>query len=155
MTATTKSPARTFRVPQEAKRFGYFLALLINGAMIFVANNLLAWGWFSWLTAAFEELLPIINLSLAASMLVNAIYIVYDQQWFKSLTQIGVTVIAMVVAVRTWQVFPFDFSAYEFGWDLMARIVIGISLFGMGVGIIAEIAKLAKALSGTNQPTAV
>ena len=95
MTTATRQRASSFTLPSGAKRFGYLLALLINGAMLFVANNLLAWGWFSWLTADFEELLPIINVSLVASMLVNAVYMVYDAQWFKSLTQIGVTGIAI------------------------------------------------------------
>lgn len=136
------------RMPEGAKRFGYFVAAVINGAMLFVANNLLEWGWFSWLTAEFEEVLPLVSLSLTANIVVNAIYIAYDDQWFKSLTQIGVTGIGIAVAIRMWSVFPFDFSEYDFAWGTMARFVIGIAIFGMVVGIIAETVKLVRALAG-------
>ena len=70
------------------------------------------------------------------------IYLVYDAPWFKSVTQIVTSIIGLAVAIRTWQVFPFDFSAYDFNWDAVAGAVLIIAMVGISAGIIAEAVKL-------------
>jgi hypothetical protein len=42
------------------------------------------------------------------------------------------------------QVFPFDFSAYVFDWEVVARVVLVLAIIGASIGAVAEIAKLVK-----------
>ena len=126
------------------RRFGYSVAIVINAALLVLVNNVLVWDWFVWLTDDFEQVLPLLSLSLAASILVNVVYLFYDRAWFKSASQILVSVIGLGVAVRTLRVFPFDFSAYEFNWAAVARVVLILGVVGITVGIISEVVKLVK-----------
>jgi hypothetical protein len=52
----------------------------------------------------------------------------------------------MLVAIRTYQVFPFDFSAYQFDWERLARFVIVLSMVAIGIGIVVEAVKLVRSL---------
>jgi hypothetical protein len=79
-------------------------------------------------------------------MLVNLIYVAYDAPWFKSLTQIFLAAIAMAVTVRTYQVFPFDFSAYDFNWTAVTRVVLVLVMVGIVIAIIVESVKLVGAM---------
>jgi hypothetical protein len=137
--------------PVATRRLGYGITMLVNAAMIVVVNNILEWGWFSWLTNDFELLLPIINLSLMASILVNLAYMVYDAEWFKSMCEIGLLVISITVAVRTFQVFPFDFSAYSWDWEATTRMIIAFAIIGMSIALIVNAVKLIVILVRTAQ----
>ncbi len=143
-TMTRPEAAPTKPRPSPAtRRFGYFVAVLVNVAMLIVVNNLLAWDILPFLTDNFERVIPIINVSLGAGILVNLLYLFADPAWFKSLTQIGLLGISMAVTVRLYQVFPFDFSAYEFNWETTGRVLLILAMVGVGIGIIAEFVKLA------------
>jgi hypothetical protein len=65
----------------------------------------------------------------------------FDPTWFKSLTQIGLSVISLMVTVRLFRVFPFDFSPYEFGWETITRVVLILVMIGITIGIITESVK--------------
>ncbi len=134
------------RVGPSAKRVGYAVAVAVNVALLYVANNLLEWGWPPFLTEDFGRLLPIVTVSLVASILVNLAYIAYDAKWFKSLTQIGLAVITMAVFIRTLQVFPFDFSPYDFNWETPTRAIIYICIVGVAIAIVVESVKLVVAV---------
>ena len=144
-TLTHPRPGRTKPGPSPAtRRFGYMVAILVNVALLIAANNLLAWDIFPFLTNDFERVLPILNVSLGAAIAVNLIYLGFDAAWFKSLTQIGLLAISLVVTVRLYQVFPFDFSAYDFGWKSVAEWALILAIVAVGIGVAAELIRLAK-----------
>lgn len=126
------------------RQFGYLVAVFVDGALLWVANNLLAWEWPSFLTEDFSRVLPILNVSLVASMVVNLVWIVADPVWLKSLSQVGLNVISFVVTIGLWQVFPFDFSQYHFPWETLLRAGLAVALFGLVVGSIVELVKAAR-----------
>ena len=134
-----------------ARRGGYAVAIAVNVVLLVVINNLLSWGWFPWLTSEFEDLLPIINVALVANIAVYVLYMFYDDEPLKTVAQIVLNVLAMAVLVRALQIYPFDFSDYEFpaeisafelSWDLLVRFVIGLAVFGTAIAIVTQIVKL-------------
>ena len=138
-----------------ARRFGYAVAVGVNVLLLVVANNILDWGWVPWLTPEFETVLPIINLSLGVNIVVNLFYMAYDEPPFKAVTQIIVNLFAIAVLVRTLQVYPFDFSAFDFPvtisafdltWDLVTRFVLGLAIFGTAIAVVAETVKLSRSI---------
>jgi hypothetical protein len=128
-----------------ARRVGYVVAVLVNAAMLWVVNNLLCWGWPPFLTSAFDELLPVIDLSLAATIVVNLSWAWRDPTWFRHLGQIGLDAIGVAVVVRTWQVFPFDFSGYWSGWATVGRIALGVAFFGLILDMTVRFVALVRA----------
>jgi hypothetical protein len=138
-TQTRRPPAQA---PTPGKRFGYFIGAAINVALIYVVQNLVAWAWFPWLTDDFNKVVPIITASLVVSAGANLLYVFYDRQWFKSLTQLSVLGIGLAATIRFYQVFPFDFSSYDFEWEALIRVVIVGVIVGLMIATIVEIMKL-------------
>ena len=143
---TTTGPVFGVGRPLVARQAGYTIAIVANLALLFVANNLLAWDVAPFLTGEFTTVLWLIDISLLATIAVNLAHIWYDPAWFKSACQIGLGSISMLVAIRMFQVFPFDFSAYEFDWERVTRFVIVLGMIGIGIGIVVEMVKLARSL---------
>jgi len=125
-----------------ARRAGYVAAVVVNSVLLVVINVRPGWGVLPFLTDDVTEVLWLINLSLAASTAVNLTYLWFDRSWFKSLCQIGTAFISLVAAVRLYQVFPFDFSAYAFNWAAVTRVILALAIFGSVVAIAVEVVKL-------------
>lgn len=140
----TQHPVDAVRTRPVATRLGYTVAILVNAAMLVIVNNILDWGWPPFLTDDFGQILWLLDLSFLGAIVVNAIYLGYDPPWFKSASQIGLGIISMAVAIRTFQIFPFDFSGYQFNWAPLARFVIVLTMVGVGISIIVEVAKLTR-----------
>ena len=140
----TQHPVDAVRTRPVATRLGYTVAILVNAAMLVIVNNILDWGWPPFLTDDFGQILWLLDLSFLGAIVVNAIYLGYDPPWFKSASQIGLGIISMAVAIRTFQIFPFDFSGYQFNWEPLARFVIVLTMVGVGISIIVEAAKLTR-----------
>jgi len=126
------------------RRVGYLVAAVLDGVLLYVVNNVLDWGWTSFLTDDFTKVLTIINVLLIASLVVNLAWIVADPVLFKSSSQIGLNAISFVVTIRLWQVFPFDLSSSDFPWEMLLRTVLMVGLFGLVLGSIAELVKMAR-----------
>lgn len=147
MTVSTPAPTRTptpprSRISRQARQFGYLVAVAINAVMLYVANRLLEWEWPSFLTQDFDQVLPIVQASLIAGVVINLAYVGFDAPWFKSVGQIVISAIGLAVAVRMFTVFPFDFSRYDFAWDTVARAVIVVAMIGSALAIVVETLKL-------------
>lgn len=138
-TITTTPMERTHGT--QAKRTGYMAAIVVNVAMLYAVHRLLEWGFVPFLTDDFRQLLPIVSLSLASTVLVNVTYLSYDPAWFRSLTQLGLNGISLAVVVRTYQVFPFDFSAYEFEWAGLVRLALVALMVVIGIALIVEVVR--------------
>jgi hypothetical protein len=115
--------------------------MLVNVAIWVVINAQPGWQSFSFLTAEFAVVLPIVNLSLVASIVLNAAYLVFDPRWFRSLGQLIVSMIGCVVSWRMLSVFPFDLDP---GWEVLVRTVLVLALFGSGIGALVNLVRLVK-----------
>jgi hypothetical protein len=143
MVTATAPASRTKRTPSRAsRRFGYLVAIGGNAVMLYVAQHLLDWGWPRFLTDEFDEVLPIMTVSFIAGMVANALFVVYDAGWFKSLGNVVTMSIGFVVALRLLQVYPFDFSTYAVNWSWLVRTVLVVGMVGAAVGVLVESVKL-------------
>ena len=135
---TVHSPSRASRV---ACKIGYLVAVMVNVIMLILVNAIPGWRVLPFLTEDFVSLLWLVNLSMFASAMVNVAYLAYDAAWFKSACQIVVTAIGLVAAIRTWQVFPFDFSPYAGLWETLTRLLLVLAIFGSIVAILVELVR--------------
>lgn len=129
------------------RHFGYAVAVVMNLVMLVIVQNVLDWGWPSFLTDDFAEVVPWISFSLIVSIVANIIYQFNDSTVVKSTGQIGVNLISILVTYQIWQVFPFDFSAYQFDWAIVVRVVLILAMVGSGIGAVVEAVKLASGAS--------
>ncbi len=121
---------------------GYVVAVLINVIMLILVNLRPGWRELPFLTEDLAGILWLINLSMLTSAVLNLAYLLYDPAWFSSVGQIAVSAIGMAAAIRLWQVFPFDFSAYSFTWAAVTRVLLVLGIFGSAVAIVAELVRL-------------
>lgn len=130
------------RIERGAKRFGYLLAAVINGVMLWIAHQLLNWEWPGFLTPEFDDVLPIITVSFVASIVTNLAYARNDRWPIKPLGELTTSVVGFVTALRIWQVFPFEFDGDDWSW--LARLVLMVAMIGSAMGAIVQLVNLTK-----------
>ena len=143
----TATPAKARQ--QGSRKSGYVVAVAVNLIILILVNDRPGWRELPFLTADFAGILWLINLSIVASAVVNLAYLWYDPSWFRSVCQIGVTAIGLAAAIRLWQVFPFDFSAYSFNWTTFTRLLLALGIFGSIMAILVELVRLTSRRSST------
>ena len=136
---------------KTGRRFGYAIAVLVNLVMLFVTNNILEWGWLPFLTEDFTLVIPWINFSLVASIIANLIYQFDDDAVVKAGGQLVINSISIFVTYQILRVVPFDFSSYDFNWEIVTRVVLILAMVGAGIGAFAEAVKLLKATRDTER----
>ena len=138
----TTAPGQTELVPAGVRRFGYVLAIALGVGILFAVNNLPEGEQIPFLTDDLEQLLPIINTFLLATIAINGVWILYDAAWFRSAGRITLNVLIIAVLALTYRVFPFDFSAYDFDWEALIRVLIVGLIVALAIATIVEIVKL-------------
>jgi hypothetical protein len=136
-------PAR--RPSAGARRAGYGLAIVFSTALLIVLNGSPGWEAISFLTSDTTQVLWLVNLSLAAGIAANLVYLAYDPPWLKSLGDLATTGIGLAAAIRVWQVFPFDLSS---GWSTAVRVLLVIAIAGSCIALVVQIVTLARWLTG-------
>ena len=146
MTSDTGKDSIGRRPSIGLRRFGYTVAIVVNGVVLYLANNIVAWGWFPWLTDDFEQVLPYIDLAIIASIIVNAIYVLYDEAWFKAIGETVGLALSLVATAQLLRVFPFDFSGYAWNWDAIVTTVLILAMVGIVAGIVGQMTTLVRTI---------
>jgi hypothetical protein len=136
---------RARRPSAATRRAGYGLAIGFSAALLFVLNSWPGWQAIPFLTSGTDQVLGLVNLSLAAGIAANAVYLVYDSPRVKSLGDLVTTGIGLATAIRIWQVFPFSLSD---GWSTAVRIMLVVCIAGSGIALVVQIVSLARWLTG-------
>src|SRR5947209_7393455 len=109
---TVKRP----RPPAAARRTGYMVAAAVNTVLLFLVNVSPGWEAVPFLTGKMTLVLGLVNLSMAAGVIANILFALYDPRWFKALGDLLTTGFGLVALVRMLQVFPFDFGGSSVDW---------------------------------------
>jgi len=97
------------KMPSGARRFGYFISIVINFLVMYAVNNLYKWNT-PYLTDRYSEVLWAINLSLSTVIFVHFIFLVFDRKWFRSLMKSLTNIFSFISVYVFRQVFPLDLS---------------------------------------------
>jgi hypothetical protein len=144
---TITAPAR--RPSVAARRAGYVIAFAINAALLYVINIQPGWQALPFLTDSTSEVLGLVNISLAAGLAVNVAYFAHDARWVKALGDLITAGIGLAVAIRVWQVFPFEFHG-SFDWALPVRILLVVTMAGTGIAIVVQMVTLTRLSAAHN-----
>lgn len=126
------------------QRIGYGTTILFDLFMLWVVANLLEWDILPFLTREFGRVSGLIMFSLVASMVAYASLLVSGRPRSGSVEMAVLAGINLWVAVEILRAFPFDFSAYDFDWALVARILLTIGIAGAIVDLVASLSRLAR-----------
>jgi len=120
----------------KGKRFGYFVTMVVNAALIYVFNHLLEWK-APYLLPTFEGCLWAIQLSLSVTIFINFIYIFYDTSWFMHLMKAIENVFSWISIYFIYSIFPFEFPAEI--WMQIARVALIVTLVLIPIGAVVEL----------------
>lgn len=109
---------------------------MVNLILLYVFNNLLNWHVY-FITDALNEVLWIINLSLIAAIIGNALLLWYNPEWFRHLMKTILNIFAFVAVYFLYHVFPFNFNNPSLNWGL--NILLILVMIGLAIAIIVEI----------------
>jgi hypothetical protein len=115
------------------------VAIIVNLLVYGFINTWPGWDSFDFVTADAADVVPLVNLSIGVSILANIVYLVVDAPRVKAIGEMVVSAVAMVVSVIVLRVFPFDFSAYAFPWELLTRVVLVIAVIGSGISVLVNL----------------
>lgn len=140
---TKRSQKRQTKQPSAgARRTGYVFAVLVNAALLFGVNVWPGWDVLPFLTADFTRLLTLLNVSLVVSLTANVVYLLDDATRVKALGDLVTLTVSLVLGLRFWQVFPFDFGDATFDWSLVFRVLLGLGIFGVAAAIVISLVSL-------------
>jgi hypothetical protein len=134
--------------PSGASRFGYFVTILVNIAMIYVANNLLNWGWPPFLTKDYILCLWAANLSFGANIFIHFVFLFFDRRWFRSLMQAFGNVFGFLSVYVFWRVFPLDLPS---GLASMINLGLIIVMGLIALGTLVELGSAIKIYTRDNR----
>ena len=132
----------TRQINEHAKQIGYLFAAAANAVALWIAHQLLDWGWPDFLTAEFDDLLPLVTIALVIGIVTNLFYVGNDRWPYKPIGELLGGIVGVVLAVRTLQIFPFDFAGYDRDWSTLARVIAWAILIVSAIGVLAHAAKL-------------
>ncbi len=140
---STLAPARSnAQQPTALHRVGYVMAIAVNAIMLWMVGRLLEWGWPGFLTQDFVEVEKLVSASLVAGIVTNAAFLVHDRGRFRALGDLVTNGFGLALTMRTWDVFPFDFSGYATDWTWLVRMVLVIAIVGTAIGIVTSLFRL-------------
>lgn len=115
---------------------GYVGALVANGVLLFVFNNLLGWS-VPFLTESYRNCLWAIDISLGAVIIANFVFIFFDRDWFKHLLQVFTSAASFMAIYVIHAVFPFEFTRPA--WYLALKIFLIVAMVVTGASVIYNI----------------
>jgi hypothetical protein len=149
-TSAPETPSTTARrAPLAARRLGYVVGGLVNGALLYLVNVWPGWESLSFLTDETASVVGLVSISLMVGIVVNLVYLAADPPWLKALGDLVTTGVGFLVLLRLYQVFPFDFGVYE-QLDTVARVVLVLLLAGTAIGVVADLVRLARTATGSS-----
>jgi hypothetical protein len=131
------------RPSSGARRFGYFVAFLVNAAMLYAANRWPGWDALPFLTEDTARVMPMVNASIVVGLGANVVYLVHDPRWLRALGDLVTTAFGIAAMVRIWEVFPFSFSG-GFDWALVVRVLLVLGIAGSAIGMVTNVVALVR-----------
>lgn len=128
------------------RRIGYYVAMAVDAALLYVINGRPGWEAMPFLTEDAHRVVGLVNLSLAAGLVCNVVYVFRDAAWLKALGDLTTTVIAFAVVVRLLQVFPFDVRIASVDWVFWGRFTLVLIAVATAVAVIVQFVTLVRAV---------
>lgn len=143
MTPTmTRTPRRR---STASRRGGYVVSAVVNAVLLWLIHVWPGWDAVPFLTADFQTVLWLIDLSLVVTIALNLLYLIRDPRWFTAAGAVVTTAIGLAAATRMLQVFPFDLGDSGF-WPVVFRVLLWVAIVGSIIGLIANVVALGRAL---------
>jgi hypothetical protein len=131
-----------------SRRAGYAIGALVNAILLYLINIWPGWRIVPFLTDSMSQVIGLVNLSLIVGIVVNVLTLIVDRVRVKAVGDLVTLGIGIAVLVRFWQVFPFNFPPGPIDWELVARVVLVVSIIGSVIAVIVQCVVLIRGSRG-------
>ena len=131
---------------RAGRRAGYVIAAAINVVLLWLIHVWPGWDAVPFLTADFDSVLWLVDLSLVVTIVLNLVYLVRDPRWLTAAGAVVTTAIGLAAVIRMMQVFPFDFGDSDV-WPVVFRVLLWVALVGSIIGIVANLVTMVRAVA--------
>ncbi|OQA53317.1 MAG: hypothetical protein BWY43_00088 [candidate division WS2 bacterium ADurb.Bin280] len=115
----------------------YIIEILVNIILISIFSRLVQ--WFSFISDSFFAVLPLFYISFSITIMVNIILIIIPEIRIRHILKTLTSVVSLIVLISLYYIFPFDFTAYSGNWEIIARIIILLAVFGTSIATVVEL----------------
>jgi hypothetical protein len=122
----------TSATPCTARGNGYLGSIAVNAVLLYSVTHVLEWQ-VGWITPAWADVVWPLSLSLEVSIAANALFLVYDNDWFRYPLLAASSLVAFQAVYALYAVFPFDFGN---AWNVIVRLVLLALILAIGIGTI-------------------
>ena len=111
---------------------GYIGSIVVNAVLLYGVGHLVEWQ-IGWITPAWSDVVWALNLSLEVSLAANALFFLYDHDWFRYPVLAVCSLFALQAVFVLYAVFPFDFGI---AWNDVARLALLALIVAIGIGTL-------------------
>ncbi len=129
------------RPAPAARRAGYVIAIVVNAVLLWLVDVSPGWQAVPFLTPQTEQVIGLVTLSLVVSVAVNVVYIAADPPGLRAAGEVVTALVGVVVALRVWQVFPFDVSD---GWRVAFHVLLALAIGGGIIGALSQVVTMVR-----------
>ena len=108
--------------PSIGRRIGYIFAIIFMLVFLYLLRH--AREWTDILNDNYEKCLFYIELSIYANILVNVIFIFYDNRWFRHLANAFTSVLGALSMIMIYVFFPLDLDETWVKWIKIGVLII-------------------------------
>jgi hypothetical protein len=118
------------------------LGAVLTAVFFILLNNY--YDKVDFINSDFSKVLPYLNFSLALSVVVYGVQIIFHSKKFKHFSEIVTNLVFFVVVYQIWTVFPFDTSEItgDYNWNIVIRSIIVLITLAVAIGTVVEAIKL-------------
>jgi hypothetical protein len=128
-----------------ARRVGYLIGALVNGALLWALHVWPGWRAVPFLTDETPAVLGAVSAPLIAGGVVNLLQMVCDPAWLKWAGSLVTSAFGVAAGVRVLRVFPFEFGP-GFDWVPVVRVLLVVGVVGAAIGVVVAVVQLVRLL---------
>ena len=125
------------RAPRPVRAFGYAVAIVVNMIIWYIVHNLDTLNIRFILVEEFSRVLPALRLSLGASIIAYACFLVFDPPVLRRGVQVLLNLLSLNVLWRLYQVVPYDFGSETLNSGL--RTILLLAMVCVGIGTVVAV----------------
>lgn len=136
------------RPSTASRRGGYVVAAVINAVFLWLIHVSPGWDAVPFLTADFQQVLWLIDLSLVVTIALNLLYLIRDPRRLTAAGAVVTSAIGLAASVAMLQVFPFDFGTSSF-WPVVFRIALWVAIVGSAIAVVVNLVAVVRGRGAT------
>ena len=130
------------RPAPPSRRGGYVGSILVNHILLWLINGWPGWEAVPFLTGRTALVIGIVNASIIARVVADAVNVVLDRPRPRALGDLVSIGFGLAALIEIWQVFPLDVIGTA--WEVVARVLLVLGFVGGGVGILDSLGRLVR-----------